>query len=117
MDSSPQASDYAMRVFWYEADREYVATFEAFPGISCLAPDPRQAASEALDLLDEVITDMIADGEPLPPPDKVTFPSGRITLRLPRSLHRTLTHLAEQEGVSLNTLILTSLAERVGHGT
>lgn len=28
--------------------------------------------------------------------------SGRVTLRLPRSLHRALTEMAESEGVSLN---------------
>lgn len=40
--------------------------------------------------------------------------SGRIHLRMPRSLHRDLAHRAEQENVSLNQLIVTALARSVG---
>ena len=35
-----------------------------------------------------------------------------ISLRLPESLHRQARELAEQEGISINQLIATSLAER-----
>jgi hypothetical protein len=40
--------------------------------------------------------------------------SGNIRLRLPEHLHRTLAELAESEGVSLNTMMLSLLAEGVG---
>lgn len=36
-----------------------------------------------------------------------------ISLRLPESLHRKARELAEQEGISLNQLIATSLAEKM----
>lgn len=36
-----------------------------------------------------------------------------ISLRLPDSLHRQARELAEQEGISINQLIATSLAEKV----
>jgi hypothetical protein len=40
--------------------------------------------------------------------------SGNIRLRLPESLHRALTELADREGVSLNTLMVTLMSEGVG---
>lgn len=36
-----------------------------------------------------------------------------ISLRLPESLHRKARELAEQEGISINQLIATSLAEKM----
>ena len=40
--------------------------------------------------------------------------SGKVHLRMPRGLHRDLARRAEQEGVSLNQLIVTALARSVG---
>lgn len=40
--------------------------------------------------------------------------SGNIRLRLPEDLHRALAELAEAEGVSLNTMMVSLLAEGVG---
>ena len=39
---------------------------------------------------------------------------GRITLRLPKKLHERLTIAAEQQGVSLNTLIISFVSESLG---
>lgn len=39
--------------------------------------------------------------------------SGRVTLRMPKSLHRTVAATAESEGISLNTFLVTTIAERV----
>jgi len=40
--------------------------------------------------------------------------SGKFVQRVPKSLHAKLAVLAKQEGVSLNTLVLTFIAEGVG---
>lgn len=40
--------------------------------------------------------------------------SGKVNLRMPKSLHRDLVHDAEQEGVSLNQLIVATLARSMG---
>ncbi|MDO8723344.1 MAG: type II toxin-antitoxin system HicB family antitoxin [Syntrophales bacterium] len=40
--------------------------------------------------------------------------SGKFVQRVPKSLHAKLTVLAKQEGVSLNTLVLTFIAKGVG---
>ena len=40
--------------------------------------------------------------------------SGRVTLRMPKHLHRGLAKQSEEEGVSLNALIVANLSERYG---
>ncbi len=36
-----------------------------------------------------------------------------LSLRLPESLHKSVRELAEQEGVSINQLVTTALAEKI----
>lgn len=58
------------------------------------------------------IEGMLATGGEIPEPiDDET--SGRITLRLPRSLHRSLARAARRDGVSLNTHIVSALSASV----
>lgn len=40
--------------------------------------------------------------------------SGKVNLRMPKSLHRDLARRAQEEGVSLNQMIVTALARSVG---
>ena len=52
-------------------------------------------------------------GQPIPSPlDPQTF-SGRVTLRLPPSVHQRAAILAELEGVSLNRLLSAAIASYV----
>jgi hypothetical protein len=48
-------------------------------------------------------------------PDKPA-PSGRLLLRMPRTLHADLAQAAEREGTSLNQFITAALATRIGSG-
>jgi hypothetical protein len=43
-------------------------------------------------------------------------PSGRLLLRMPRTLHADLAQAAEREGTSLNQYITAALATKVGAG-
>ena len=62
-------------------------------------------------------------GRPIPPPsvEPAEGCSGKWPLRAPKSLHRRLAERAKHEGVSLNTLAVTLLAqgsgERSAHGS
>jgi hypothetical protein len=40
--------------------------------------------------------------------------SGKLTLRMPKSLHKELAQAAEEQGVSINTLILCFLSKSIG---
>jgi len=48
------------------------------------------------------------------PGEELDLPSGRLLVRMPRTLHAELARVAEQEGMSLNGLIVAALASSVG---
>lgn len=53
-------------------------------------------------------------GHEIPPPSANHGFSGRIALRLPRSLHRLATRMAKQDGTSVNQFLVSAIAARVG---
>ena len=53
----------------------------------------------------------LSEGQTVPEPSNVRGYSGRLVLRIPRSLHRKLAGQAKRDGVSLNQYLLTLLAE------
>lgn len=60
------------------------------------------------------IEDALEHGDTVPEPRGEESYSGKVNLRMPKSLHRDLAHRAEQEGVSLNQIMITALARSVG---
>jgi antitoxin HicB len=60
------------------------------------------------------IEDALDDGDAIPKPRTAESFSGKVNLRMPQSLHRDLARRAEEEGVSLNQLMVTALARAVG---
>ncbi len=94
---------------------DLVARIDELPGCSAHGKSP----AEALEALEEAkglwITDCIEAGDTVPEPAKEeALPSGKWVQRVPRSLHRKLAGLAKREGVSLNHLVTSILAEAVG---
>lgn len=53
-------------------------------------------------------------GRPIPEPTTDEY-SGKLNIRIPKSLHRTLAEKAKEEKVSLNQYISYQLARGVGH--
>jgi predicted RNase H-like HicB family nuclease len=103
-----------MQLFFSEEDNEYVALVPEFPHLSALAATPDDAVREAQVAAEAFLEDMAETGEEPPPPQILESFSGQIRLRMPKSLHRRLTGRARMEGVSLNTMIVTLLAESAG---
>jgi antitoxin HicB len=97
-----------------DSDGTYRAEILEFPG--CIATG--DTAAEALATLEEVAEDWLVlaleRGQPIPEPLENTDYSGRLVLRLPKSLHKKAAIAAELDGVSLNQLIVASVAEYVG---
>ena len=56
----------------------------------------------------------LEDGETIPLPRSEEDYSGRFVIRIPKSLHKELVEMAEQEGVSLNTYVNVALGKTVG---
>ena len=77
---------------------------------------PEEAMREAADAARSWIRTAKAHGDPIPTPSRVdrTSYSGRWVLRTPKTLHKRLSERAKAEGVSLNTLAVTLLAEGLG---
>ena len=61
---------------------------------------------------------MYEDGNeiPLPGNENKKQYSGKFNVRIPKSLHQKLDKMAEQEGVSLNHYLVSTLSRAVGQG-
>ena len=105
---------YSFHLFWSDDDGEYVALIPEFPHLSALAGTPEEAVREAQVVVDLVLEDMAEVGETPPEPQVLSSFSGQIRLRMPRTLHQKLAGRARMEDVSLNTLIVSLLAEGIG---
>jgi antitoxin HicB len=74
--------------------------------------------AEALEMLDDAkegwFATAIEDGLEIPLPESMreVKQSGKVALRMPKSLHRQLVEMAEAEGVSLNQHIVALLSEK-----
>jgi predicted RNase H-like HicB family nuclease len=95
-------------------DGTFRAEILEFPG--CIATG--DTAFDALASLEGVaeswLETALANRQPIPEPiDNVDF-SGRLVVRLPKSLHRRAAYAAERDGVSLNQFIVSAVAVQVG---
>ena len=84
---------YSIRIVWSDEDGGYIATSPEFENLSAFGT---------------------SSGWALPTPMRARHYSGQLRVRLPKSLHARLADEAERDGVSLNTLIVTFLSERMG---
>ena len=111
-----QEGPYA-RVFILDDDGRFAAEVLEFPG--CFSSG--DSAEEAMANLDEAIElwieAEIEDGHEIPKPLQDTEFSGRLTLRLPPSIHERAAVLAQREGVSLNRFLSAAVAYYVGLAT
>ena len=97
-----------------DTDGTYRAEIVEFPG--CIATG--DTAAEALANLEAVAWDwleaVIERGQHIPVPVEAAEYSGKLVVRLPKSLHKRAAHQAARDGVSLNQYIVASIAEQVG---
>ncbi len=90
----------------------YVASYPDLPG--CLTTS---------DTLDGIIANAeeakmawleaaLADGVPIAEPHGIEYYSGQLRLRVPKSLHKTLSEAAKDEGISMNQYCIYLLSMR-----
>lgn len=92
----------------------YVAFILEFPGCVAQGDTPEEAyrnLEAAAQSWIEAARDL---GQAIPLPSSEESYSGRVLLRLPRSLHRRAAELARRDRVSLNQFIVAAVAERLG---
>jgi antitoxin HicB len=107
---------YKVEVYPEEDRGGYTALIPDLPGCMTSA----DTLEELWDMLQEAkelwLEVALTDGDyiPEPPPVEVEEFSGKFVVRVPRSLHGQLACRAEQEGTSLNQLVIMLLADGMG---
>ncbi|MGZ4332858.1 MAG: toxin-antitoxin system HicB family antitoxin [Gaiellaceae bacterium] len=92
----------------------WVAQVEELAGCTSRAETAELAASGIQQAMSDWIREALHEGREVPKPKPVDEHSGRLLLRMPRTLHAELTRVAEREAVSLNQFITDALASAVG---
>ena len=92
----------------------YLIEFPDVPGCISDGKTPEEAITNGRDALKSVLLTMKEFGDAIPQPRSLSAASGQWRQRVPRSLHSRLVTRAEQEGVSLNTLVTAMIAEGLG---
>jgi antitoxin HicB len=90
----------------------WLVTYPDLPGCMSDGETPEQALANGKDALEAWLKAAIELGRKIPSPGDL--PSGKFITRVPRSLHARLSARAKQEGVSMNGLVSSFLAESLG---
>ena len=88
-------SKHSMLIQWSEGDNAYIATVSELPGLSAFGSSPEEAVKE-LSIAKKAYLDVLEeDGEEIPEPALLNPFSGQTRLRLPKTLHESLTNSAK----------------------
>lgn len=101
---------YGFNVFWSEEDQGFIATCPDFHGLSAFGETAEEALSEANLALEGFCESYVEHKKDLPEVTSQPECSGQIRLRMPVSLHQSLTLNAQREGVSLNQYMVYLLS-------
>ena len=102
---------YSVSLKWSDQDEGYIAFVPELPGLSAFGNTPKEAIAE-IEIAGEAYLESKREaGESIPAPEKYLPYSGQIRLRMPKMLHEKLAQSALEENVSLNTYLISILAE------
>jgi predicted RNase H-like HicB family nuclease len=101
---------YGVELTFDTEDKVWVARYPDLPGCVASGKTQKAALECAQRFKTEWITAALEDGDDLPEPRPEPSYSGRVLLRLPRSMHEEAARLAEREQVSLNTYIIQAIS-------
>jgi len=105
---------FEVRPLTKEEGGGYLISFPDFTECISDGETPEEALRNGMDALAETIAALEDMGLPVPAPGSGGAFSGKFIQRVPRSLHARLAARARQEGVSMNALVTTFLAESLG---
>ena len=97
-----------------EGKKYWIAEVPELPGCKSHGSTVEEAAESVEEAKKDWIADSLEKGEDVPVPVERDRYSGRMLVRMSRSLHRALSLMAESEKLSLNQLIVTILAKEIG---
>jgi len=91
----------------------YIGAFDSYGD----GETAEKAMAEVYSVVDDIITLALEDGKRLPQPkmykDEEEY-SGKLTIRIPKTLHKRLAETASKEKVSLNQLLLSYVSYGYG---
>lgn len=96
------------------ADGTYSAKVLEFHGCFAQGNTPEEAYANLEKAAESWIEVTLSRGQEIPPPLAIHDFSGRIALRIPRSIHKQAAKFAEIDDTSLNQFFLAAIAARVG---
>lgn len=105
---------FTIRPLAIEEGGGFLIEYPDFPGVMSDGETPEEAIRNGRDALQAALRTIKEFGDPLPKPGRSTTVSGQWRQRVPKSLHARLVRRASQEGVSLNTLVTSMIAEGIG---
>jgi antitoxin HicB len=91
----------------------WTASVEELPDCKASGASPEEAVHRVRVAMEQWISAAIERKEEIPEPRSGSTASGRLLVRMPKTLHGQLARAAEHEGVSLNQFITSSLASAV----
>lgn len=103
---------YSTRIYWSDEYNEYIATASEFPHLTGTGDTKEESIAnleEAIEMGLELIKE---EGDSTPEPVYLPEYSGKINLRMPKTLHKELAEKAEREGVSLNLYMISLLSRK-----
>lgn len=106
---------YPAEVFWSDDDEGFIAVAHDLPGCSAWGENESEAITELRQAIEAWFEAATAAGNPIPAPStpaSVEQFSGKLLLRMPKSLHAELDRQAKSEGSSLNSYVVYLLTKR-----
>jgi predicted RNase H-like HicB family nuclease len=107
------APRYPKHVFWSDEDQGFIAIAPDLPGSSAFGETEAEALAELDQAIDAWIEAARAAGNAVPAPPRPaspSLPSGKVLVRMPRTLHQSLAREADREDVSLNQFMVYVLS-------
>lgn len=103
--------NYKMVIYYDREEAVFFVEFPELPGCIAEGNTAEEAVKNAKRVKNEWVKTALEAGWKIPEPTVSIETSGRLTLRLPKSIHKKLIDRSEEEGVSLNQLLLTYISE------
>ncbi|MGI4859132.1 MAG: toxin-antitoxin system HicB family antitoxin [Janthinobacterium lividum] len=99
-----------------EGEMFFVGRVREFPDVEVFEESHDMAYSETVSTLTDLIAQLQDEGMQVPQPLVINdVYSGRVTLRMSKSMHRRVDRCAEDEGVSINTFVTSAIENYLAH--
>ena len=109
-------SDYPFEIRPLNAEEGggFLISFQDFSECLSDGESVEEALKNGREALKSTIAALKAEGRPVPAANGGGVASGKFVARVPKTVHAQLATRARAEGVSLNTLVLTFIAQGLG---